>query len=115
MNKLELYNIGIDTKSGIARFNDNEELYKKWLYSFLNDKNYENMLNAINAKNVKDAFNYAHTLKGILGNLSINRLYEDICPLVEELRDGNLNNIDSYLNVINNDYNLIIKVLKETK
>lgn len=115
MNKLKLYNVGIDTKSGIARFNNNEELYEKWLYDFVEDQNYAKMLLAIQNHNVKEAFGYAHTLKGILGNLSINKIYEDICPLVEQLREGNLSNIDIFLTKLKNDYDLVICALKNKK
>lgn len=115
MNKLKLYNVGIDTKSGIARFNNNEALYEKWLYDFVEDQNYAKMLLAIQNQNVKEAFGYAHTLKGILGNLSINKVYEDICPLVEQLREGNLSNIDLFLNKLKNDYDLVICALKNKK
>lgn len=112
MNKLKLFNAGINTKEGIARFNDNEALYEKWLFDFPKDNNYKLMLQAIKNEDVQRAYNHAHTLKGISGNLSMNRLYEKVCVLVEQLKEKNITNIDKILQEVDTEYQLIINALK---
>ena len=37
-------------------------------------------------KNYKEAFEAAHSLKGVLGNLSLTPLYDKVCKMTELLR-----------------------------
>ena len=39
-------------------------------------------------KNYKEAFEAAHSLKGVLGNLSLTPLYDKVCEITELLRAG---------------------------
>lgn len=107
-----LENAGIDYKSGLARFMGNETVYKKCLLMFPDDKSYEKMKEAITSGNIKEAFNTAHTLKGVAGNLSMTRLYEHTVPLVEKLRGGDMSDIDAMLSDVDKDYSDVVKALK---
>ena len=62
---------------GIQRFNGNKELYEKFLTSFPEDIHYEQMLEAIEQKDVDAAFQGAHALKGITGTVSLAKLHRD--------------------------------------
>lgn len=51
----------IDVEKAIVRFMGNEGLYAKMLKKFLDDANYENLVNAISEKNDDDALVASHT------------------------------------------------------
>ena len=111
MNQSILLAAGVDTEEGIDRFGGKQAIYEKFLCKFTNEPTFAQMCDAIEKQNVKDAFMAAHALKGQAGNLSMNRLYEDICPLVEELRRGSLQGAQALLEPVVRDYHDIIAAL----
>lgn len=111
MNRYKLSKAGVSANEGIKRFSGNTEKYEELLCQFPEDTHYKAMCSAIENGNAEAAFNAAHALKGMAGNLSMNRLYEDICPLVEVLRSGSLLKADELLKAIQEDYYEIIMAL----
>ncbi len=102
---------GIDVNEGIDRFGGNKAIYEKFLNRFTAEPTFSELCLAIENDNTKEAFAAAHALKGQSGNLSMNRLYDDLCPLVEELRCGSLENAKQILQPVIQDYNAIIAAL----
>lgn len=80
-----------DVDGAMQRFLNNEALYLKCLKKFLDDKNFENLLEAKKKGDVEEAFKAAHTMKGFLSNLGINKIYIPLQPVVEKLRAGDIN------------------------
>lgn len=113
MNQKKMLMAGIDTCDGIQRFGGNKQLYEKFLYGFLSDPNYSIMLNAINKCDTSSAFQAAHALKGIAGNLSLIELYKNIVPLVELLRNNSTENVNFVLDPVKNSYKAIFDALSE--
>lgn len=111
MNKLELTRAGIDVAEGINRMNGMQALYEKFLYRFPTDENYNALLNAMAADDVEAAFRAGHALKGLAGNLSINRLYHDLRPLVDALRSGELAAARQHLPAVQADYDAVLAAL----
>ncbi|MDY4609989.1 MAG: hypothetical protein SPD11_05180 [Sphaerochaetaceae bacterium] len=114
MDRYKLSKAGVNASEGIKRFNGNAEMYGRFLKHFLDDVNYQAMCESIKVKDVGSAFSAAHALKGIAGNLSMNRLYKDLCPLVEQLRSGSLENVDILLLPVMQDYSEVASLLKTT-
>ena len=114
MNRYKLSKAGINANEGIARFSGRAELYEKFLYQFPQDENFSLLCAAIRQQDVKAAFIAAHSLKGIAGNLSLTKLYEDLCPLVEQLRAGSLSGAEALLQSVRCDYEALLSVLTET-
>lgn len=112
MNQDQLKNAGIEAKSGIQRFMGNEDLYIKYLYRFLEDENYKNLQKALENGNIKDAFFAAHTLKGVCGNLSLIKMESILKIMVEELRQGNLQQAEDKMPELEDAYVQIQEVLK---
>jgi len=77
---------GIDHRQGVERFVGSTQLYEKFLKEFLNDPTYGQLDAAMAAGDVQAAFMAGHTLKGVAGNLSLNRLYDLLVVLVDALR-----------------------------
>lgn len=81
---------GFDIDGTMRRFLNNEALYKKCLKKFLDDSSFEKLKEAYSDGNCNEAFKAAHTMKGFVSNLGINRIYELLIPMVEKLRSQNM-------------------------
>lgn len=97
MNKELLTQAGIDVNDGIRRFNDKEDLYERFLFTFPKDVNYDIMCEAISKGDAEQAFQAANALKGITGNLSLNQLYNHIIPLVDSLKKRRMEKVNDFL------------------
>ncbi len=86
-----LENNGFDVEGAMNRFLNNEALYKKCLKKLLDDPSYEQLKEAYENGNCNDAFKAAHTMKGAVSNLGVNRLYHLLMPMVEKLRVQDMN------------------------
>lgn len=91
INELRAY--GADTEGAMKRFMDDTELYETCYLSFVNDKNFELLGQALAEKNYCKAFDATHTLKGVAGNLGLTPLFNSICEIVEPLRVKDYNNL----------------------
>ena len=85
-----LQSAGIEVDSALERFMGNEMIYRKFAWRFLDDPSCGALKAAFEAGDAQAAFEAAHTLKGVCGNLSFNRLYQIAGRLVEPLRQGDL-------------------------
>ena len=83
---LEAY--GADYETTLERFMGNEQLYLKILNMLFKDENLHKLGEAIGSGDMTSAFEAAHTLKGVAGNLGLTPLYNAVCVLVEPLRAG---------------------------
>lgn len=88
--KLALEALGMDLNQTLARFVGNESLLFRFLNRFPDDQTFEKLVAAMDAGDTKDAFHQAHTLKGVVGNLGMGKLFEAVDPLVEDLRNDRL-------------------------
>lgn len=88
--KKQLEAAGIDVGDALARFMNNEGLMMKFLLRFPQDQNYQRLCQAMEAQDAAAAYEAAHTLKGVAGNLSMKGLYARVCDVVEDLRGGDL-------------------------
>jgi HPt (histidine-containing phosphotransfer) domain-containing protein len=112
MTREYLMSLGIDYDDAMNRFMGNSELFENFLKSFKDDTSYAQLVKALEAKDVDAAFNAAHSLKGLSGNLSMKDLYNHVCVLVEELRAKDMSNVDHSLPPITASYNKLIEGLK---
>lgn len=99
--KKQLLENGADVETTINRFMGREDLYLNFLFKFQNDKNYESLAKHLETKQYEDAFNDAHTLKGVSANLGLNPIAEASSKMTELLRgkktpnEINLTEVDS--------------------
>ena len=82
----KLKEFGVDTKEGLTRCMNNEMFYFKMIQMGLSDNHFEMLGDAIKAKNIDDAFEAAHALKGVIGNLALAPIYEPLDKMTEMLR-----------------------------
>ena len=81
-----LKEFGANTEEGLGRCMNNEAFYLRMVGMGLDDKNFDTLKAAVEAGNVKEAFEAAHALKGVMGNLSLTPIYTPLSELTEMLR-----------------------------
>lgn len=82
-----------DVEGALARFLGDEELYEQFYGELLNDEAFGKLGLALDEHRISDAFEYAHTLKGIIGNMGLTPLFETVCDIVEPLRIGSIDGV----------------------
>ena len=88
-----LHDWGCNTTEALERMLDDEEFYMECLYTVVENPNFEILKKALTEKNAEKAFESAHALKGILGNVGVTPMYELIVEIVEPLRNGHWENL----------------------
>lgn len=94
LEKLKVYGADIDGTMG--RFLDDVDLYKTCFDNFLQDEAFVQLKKSLEINDYDGAFEYAHTLKGITGNMGLTPLYHEICCIVEALRSKDYRNLNTY-------------------
>ena len=81
---LKEYGANID--EGLSRCMGNEALYLRLTATIPNDVNFNKLCENIEAGDLGNAFENAHALKGVTGNLSLTPLYNPLVQITELLR-----------------------------
>lgn len=100
----KLTEYGADIPGILERFLEDEELYASCIETFYADTGFNDLGIAIINKQYEDAFNYAHTLKGVAGNMGLTPLYNSIVILVESLRYKDYLKIEEQYDSIMKEY-----------
>ena len=81
-----LRGFGANVDEGLQRCMNNEAFYLRLVPMAVNDAGFDKLQITLNARDLDAAFEAAHALKGVLGNLSLTPLYELISEMTELLR-----------------------------
>lgn len=95
-----LKQLGCDTDDGLSRCMGNEAFYFKLIGKVLEDKNFQALEDAVAAKDLDKAFDAAHSLKGVLGNLALTPIYQPVYEITELLRERRDVDYSGYLKTI---------------
>jgi HPt (histidine-containing phosphotransfer) domain-containing protein len=95
-----LKQFGADTDDGLSRCMGNEAFYFKLIGKVVDDKNFKALEDAVAAKDLAAAFDAAHSLKGVLGNLALTPVYEPVYEITELLRAKSDIDYSPYLKAI---------------
>lgn len=79
---------GADMDGAMNRLVNDEELYAACFDYFMDDPSFAALSAALDSEDYAAAFEAAHSLKGVSGNLGLTRLYQLCGGLVEPLRHG---------------------------
>ena len=90
-----LKNEGIDLNVIDQCFGGNENVYYNFLRRFFDDIDYINFTELMFQGNYSEAFNSAHALKGVAGNLGMTKIYEFLVIIVDKLRNSNYEELDT--------------------
>lgn len=83
----DLKQYGADTDTALTRLMGNENFYLKLIPRVFEDRNFDELSRSIADKNLEKAFEAAHSLKGVLGNLELTPLLKPVVEITELLRD----------------------------
>lgn len=111
--KARLEAAGIDMAELSERFMNNDALMTRFLSRFPQDKNHDMLKRALADGDVQAAYNAAHTLKGVTGNLSMHTLFTAVCNVVEPLRSGNLAEAENNVAALDAAYEAVINALTQ--
>ena len=84
IENLRLY--GADVEEGLSRCFQNEAFYLKLVGMLKQDTGFEKLEKAIRENDLDAAFEAAHALKVVLGNLSLTPAYHKVNEITELLR-----------------------------
>ncbi len=111
--KDELSAAGVNLENALSRMMNNEKLLEKLLVKFLADPNYEGIRQALADGRYDDAFHCAHTLKGVAGNMGMEKLMQADIPIVEKLRVGNHEGIEQDMEALSAAYEEITGIIRK--
>ncbi len=78
---------GVDVETGLARCLDKEDFYLNLIDMGIKDAHFEKLGEALAKKDYDEAFEQCHALKGLVGNLALEDLYQLVCQMTELLRN----------------------------
>lgn len=79
---------GIDYADAMDRFDGNLGLYQRLALKYLDDDHCNALVAAMDVKDYSTAYEQAHALKGLAGNLSFNILFKEASRISKELFEG---------------------------
>ncbi len=96
---------------------NDEAFYKECLITFTTDPGFKKLGQAIQNKDAEAAFESAHALKGVAGNLGLDPLYQSLCDLVEALREEQMDKAFDAYSLFQNklkDFRKTIEIIRQT-
>ena len=82
----KLNDFGADTQEGLGRCYGNEALYLRLVGMIPAEASFDKLQGALQSGDLDGAFEAAHALKGVLGNLSLTPMYKVCSEMTELLR-----------------------------
>ena len=112
MNHTELKKSGIDVDSALKRVMGNENLLKRLLGKFLSDQSWNKLTESVEQDSRDNALAASHTLKGICGNLSMDKLFDLFSEQVRLMREENWEKAYSMMPEIKIQYEIVVDAIQ---
>ena len=106
---------GINLTDGLVYFSENERLYEKYLFRFLEEPTFTELFKAIEEDRREDARRAAHSLKGITATLGFTSLNTPVKAQEFEFKNGRWEEGNQYTDELKKEYARIISVLRAVK
>lgn len=110
MDKQKLLEAGIDFEGAIARFAGNEALYEKYLKRFETDTHCADAMKALEEKNYDEVLAQTHAMKGMVGTLGMNHLFEACQKVVDAVRANQLDQVAAFMDDVVEENKVIMKI-----
>ena len=91
---------GANVDAGLTRCMNNEQFFFRMIGMLMNDTGVEKLESALASKDLAAAFEIAHAMKGVVGNLALEPIYRPVSEMTELLRAGKEADYDAYLTQI---------------
>ena len=82
-----LNDLGVKTQEGLNRCLNNEQFYFRLINKAMADPGFDKLVDAIETGDLDTAFELAHALKGVTGNLALTPLFDPLSEMTELLRN----------------------------
>lgn len=102
---------GADTLTGVKRCANNEALYLRLVSTIPSNQGFNGLYDAIKNNDLDNAFSYAHGLKVIIANLSLDPLLNPVIEITEHLRNRDKIDYSPYLILIEDDRKKLEEIL----
>ena len=102
IQNLRAYGANVD--DGVQRCLNDEGFYLEMVAAVFKDGNLSALEQALENKDAKTAFEYAHALKGVYANLALTPLYTPTAELTDLLRGGELPKDNTLIDAIKKAY-----------
>lgn len=103
---------GADLDGIAERFLGDEAFYVECLIEFMQDQNFEALEKAIEIQNYTEAFEQAHALKGVAGNLGLMPLYRALSDVISALKAKEYDDLELLYQTISSYHALYSGLLK---
>lgn len=90
-----LQEAGVEYKAALKRFADKADIYEKYIRKFSEDTHYEQAKEAFKNNDHDELLKTVHPIKGIVGTLGMNQLYQDADDVVQAIRENRQKDITS--------------------
>lgn len=92
--KKQMEENGADVDATLNRFMGREAIYMKFLLKFAEDRSCRGIRENLEKQDVKEAFNQAHSLKGVSGNLGLVPVHMLAAQISDLLREKQIEEIE---------------------
>ena len=106
---------GINLTDGLVYFSENERLYEKYLFRFLEEPTFPELFKAIEEDRREDARRAAHSLKGITATLGFTSLNTSVKAQEFEFKNGRWEEGNQYTDELKKEYARNISVHRAVK
>ena len=111
VTKLKEY--GANTEEGLKRCMGSEDFYLRLVKMSVADSNFELLFVSAKNNDVKTAFEAAHALKGVLGNLELTPIFTPVNELTELLRPLEPCDMSGYIETIEKELKRLQDLINE--
>ena len=105
----------LDYEDVMQRFMNNEGLLRRVLQKFMEDESFAHLKEALEQKDVEQAFKEAHTLKGLAANMSMVELAQVASDMTELLRSKEYEAAVEKLPLLEEVYQRIVEIVKNVE
>ena len=115
MNNLEQFyaSVGSDAAEVVGRLGGNAALVMRFLAKFQEDGSFRQLCAALDGSDTETAFRAAHTLKGASANLGLQTLFIKASEMTELLRGGAVDEAETALPGLREEYDRVCSLIAE--
>lgn len=107
-----LRNEGCDVEGALDRCLQDEEFYLSLLAQSVEDDAFAELEKCLKDHKIQEAFDCAHTLKGIMSNMGLTPVYNVVVKIVEPLRNGSDEGLETVFSELIKELHKIKDILK---
>ena len=109
----KLAEYGADVKAGLNLCMNSEDFYLRMVSMVVAEQSFADLKKAIEENDLDAAFQAAHALKGVTGNLSLTPLYNKVAEITELLRAKTQMDYSELLNAILSEKEKLEKLIEQ--